>query len=324
MGMGDQHLPRLTALLRRARRRDVVRRLADSTGISVLAMSAALGVSIGVHHWTGFESRPIALIAGFTTSAVLLIVNFNRRLDPLAAAITLDRCNHTHDLLSTAWATRRDERAWINSIRILAEDACYRIQLPAPVGRFAPRLHLAAWLGLGSVLLAGVLLSPEADAVRGDRASGRITTNTTPSDGQTIGAPLARSQDASTDTPLPADAALAQSGSSSQRPTGSGDDAPGTGRSSEGVAGKLPGGTDADSFTRLLPGTTPATGNGAAAIAHAAGAGARGTIADSTRSHVAPWSTDTWPASRDAALAQARTGQVPEAHRELVRQYFDR
>ena len=38
---------------------------------------------------------------------------------------------------------------------------------------------------------------------------------------------------------------------------------------------------------------------------------------------IPPWRSPTWPADRDAALNALTSGRVPDAYRDLVREYFD-
>jgi hypothetical protein len=39
--------------------------------------------------------------------------------------------------------------------------------------------------------------------------------------------------------------------------------------------------------------------------------------------NAAPWTSDRWPADRAAALQAVQDGRVPDAYRDLVRDYFD-
>ncbi len=325
-----RELGRLADLLRRARKREAARRLADAVWASLVIVSALLAIAIVLGAWLTIDLFATTLIGGAVMMMLIVLVRLVRTPDALATAISLDRLNHTSELLSTAWATRREDNPWITPIRAMANQACDTVRLPRAIGRFSPRLHLAAWTGLICVLVAGVLFRSEPTKNDPTNHHASIAMATPDPESQPVGAALNVAREATTDAPLPGDPSASQTGSGDglQRPSNRGDDAAGAGQSSEGVAGKLPNETSAaaNPFDRLLPPIHANAGQGPLATQALPGNARGGSVNNNDpTSAIAPWdASESWSASRQLAAEQIIAGRVPEAHRDLVRRYFDR
>jgi hypothetical protein len=268
----------------------------------------------------------------------------------LAAAAEADRQLRLSDLLGTAYLLRRSQTGDDFAAVVLAQ-AEARCRGVSPSVVILDRWGARGWGGVGLVvaLVTGLsLVGPDdrrsearaslssagpqswRDLERHDRERGNVGQSTATPDYRRAkpgtGADDADPLKSAVSTSEPA----GRNASAMKDPAGAGGAAEGTGggtgrsasRENTGAA-QTPagaGGRGADDKG------TSAGGGGATARAGnetAGGGGAAGVGGDS-RPPAPVWRSDQWPADQEAARAAVRGGAVPEAYRDLVRDYFER
>jgi hypothetical protein len=339
-------------------RRLVLLRFLEKTGLGTLTGAAVAAAAISLLTWRGEPALVPTVAALALGAAVGFLWGLGHLPTSLDAAAEADRQLGLADLLGTACSIRsrpresdRDESAepWLATVLALADARCAG-QPPSDV--ILRRLHARAWAGiaLSAALVVSVAAlvsdSPRAvaagrraaetvptgaDRPEARRAAGRpalppSASAATPASPQEQSSP----SPAGTTTDTSADASAATPPSDSGRRGTAADG--GTGRGS--AASRLPPRTAQPPAEPSSPAATPpATGvipaGGAGSPATTPSAPDRSAIPGTTASSSAtsaapPWRTETWPADARRAGAAIDSGQIPAAHRDLVRDYFDR
>ena len=342
-------------------RRLVVVRALECAAVGTLAACAVAALLIPVLLWCDRPAlRPSVglLLIGAAAGLAWGIVRGPTRLQAAAEA---DRQLGLADLFGTALTVAprpresdRDAEAapWLQTVLSLA-DAASRAHAPSEV--ILHRLHARAW---GGIALAALLVLSLAALVenqpRADAAARRLADGARARDPQSPGpadTPEASSR-AARATPAPAasggpvtgpdrdDAGRtvqeSSDGAPAEKPT-----SPGGQNATSGDNGA--GGGSAKARRPLVSARLPAAPNAVAGPSSeqgvaGGGAGAVGVArpsadgADSGSSGGAstpspatpPWRSPAWPADVARANAAVEAGRVPAAHRDLVRQYFNR
>ncbi len=318
--------PRFDRFVTAVHRRAVAVRLIEGFGAGV-GVGAGLALFIiliqlrdGVH-WQG-----IAIFGAFP-AVCSAIAWWRDRPSRLAAVIEADRQLKLDDLLSSAMTAKDD--AFGHAVRAMAERACLSL---SPSQVILNRFGVRAWGGIGlawaTVIILVLLAGNGADSRAGDRSLATSSGVSAKSGEMT----------ASSAEHL----AGAEQGADDPRNTGSTDVEPSTtGQASKtgskvGDASTGSGGGHAETgSSRVAPTESHAATGGATSpngeTAGGTGAGRPGTGSTTSGGlggsradrSAAPWRSDHWPADRATALQSVRDGRVPDAYRDLVRDYFE-
>lgn len=337
----------LQRFLRSIHRRLVLLRAAEAGAVGVAVASATALLLMPVLLWRGQDALGPALVMlglGLSAGAAWGLARRPRLLD---AAIEADNQLQLKDLLGTAWALyRRAEQAYDPfSAAVLASAEARCAQL-SPAAVVLSRLGLRSWSGVGLsaalVLTVGLMYSTP-DATSAQAVAHRP--GTTAPDGRE---PSSRLLAADVSRPdlrrppgrlMPGEDRTIGLGQPSGIEPGSaespGDSGPGSAdpHGTGGGAGWTrvsPG----DSFALVPRGGTPSTtggdGQSGGGIGPAdSGDGAAqtgGTVsaAESPSRPVPLWRGADWPQVQKRAMEAVQRGAVPDAYRDLVRDYFQR
>lgn len=298
------------SLLRRARRRWVGWRCAESAGIGA-ALGAGLAVGLVIAGATlGGATMSWDALALPAIGAVLGIALRLRSQPTLAeSAGELDRQLDLDDLLTTALLVPPDD-PFGAAVRSMARE---RARTLHPADLLVRRIGNRGWSAIAAVLVAlPVIILLRTDTLtlaRAERSKGpsveatggsgtyrsSATDNAGASDPSRGG-----SSESSTDSDL--DGATASDHQALPGPTGQGDDA---GRSGEGIGAII---------ARQTIGNADPTRAGTNRPAGVAGRGS---------SSAAPWTGSDWGIVRDEATRVLRDQRVPDETRDVVRRYFN-
>ena len=248
---------------------------------------------------------------------------------------------------------------WIETVLAAADAVCAR-HVPSQV--ILHRLNARAWGGIALaaalVVTVAALVSESPRAVAGGGAApsplaqGRVAQPEFSADERGVSAVRSpaparpsRTDPATTERPLdtaagsdaaepsgpaaPGNAAAARRDAASN--AGAGDGSSGGRQAATAQLPMPPRAADApDSAAgprRTPPGTGQTGGAGVASPAGSSGGDAAAPGVSATGDSPArtpPWHSDTWPADADRAADAINAGHVPAAHRDLVREYFER
>jgi hypothetical protein len=337
---------KLSIFVRRVYRRLIWMRILESAGLGVLAGSVLGLVLVGVLFWRGESALLLAELVLPLSALGGVVWAVLRRPTALNAAIEADRQLDLADLLATAWLLERNQSgdgdAFAAAVISMAEARCATL-FPSTV--LLNRLGARAWGGIGLagalVLTLGLMSANPLDsqAAANESAGGKSitarsevmgnpqTAGSSRKPGTAIVGDVRHEGDNSFDTtPNTSTTKSGQAGAndaaqSAANPDGSGSGA-GQSHSSPNNAAASPVGTQSKNQS---PGGTQAGGVGAATENATTGRGPSAQSAGGSSSRaVPPWSSDSWPAAQQAADAALRTGQIPPAYHDLVREYFDR
>ena len=345
----------LDRFVRALHRRLVMVRALECAGLGALAGCCFAAGLIPLLLWRDQPAMPptagaliIGALAGFVWGAT-------RRPSRLDAAAEADRQLGLADLIGTAWAVKRRDREsdrdaeaapWIASVLVTAEAACAR---HAPADVIFRRLNARTW---GGIALAAVVVvsvaglveqSPDARAAGEGATGSRLEALVTPLPRGAKSPDAAREQKPSTSLPRPSqptrDPSEEESANeSTQSPGERSADATGQGRAGDnGSAGgsarartpKPPSPARPESTT--APARAPedgpiagGAGSGAGANSGTIGRTASGTASGQSAAPTPPWRSADWPDDVRRAHEALGAGRVPDAYRDLVREYFDR
>ncbi len=299
--------------------------LATAAGIACLLTLVAewRGVAIG-------GLSPVLIGAAVIVGAAWGAIRPPTKLDAIMQA---DQQLQLADLLSSAMVSSRD--GFGQAVRAMAIRAC-TTRSPSQV--ILNRLGARAWSGIGlawaMVLVLSLLAGSGNDSHAGDSANGQIgkptqsstDARTSLANGRlTVGGREASSDDFSHLGP-PQDSQTAPGEhSATGKPTAS---ANSNGQQSSQTTAAhadhpaTPRGEGTNTTTD--PRAVTAAGNGASSKTNTS-PGRSGDSVTAARPDraAAPWSSDHWPTDRAAALQAVDAGRVPDAYRDLVRDYFD-
>ncbi|HEY8667434.1 MAG TPA: hypothetical protein VIL86_12255 [Tepidisphaeraceae bacterium] len=335
--------PILARFINSVHRRLLLVRMLEWTGIGLAAGAAVALILMTILISRDQPILPLGLAAlslGAAWGAIWAII---RRPSHLDAAIQADRQLGLSDLLSTA-ATISADDPFGQAVLHMAESRCAKL---SPSAVIAHRLGARAWGGIGLaaalVLTVGITfstasISPTNASDRGFLSPAELAMTRsekieptptrrfprTPADQPSENSPDASRLGTGSAQPNPA---------KTENPTDSAS-ARGHSTSTEGAGGGESHGADQHPNTATPPdqGTSAAHSNNGGAIVSGAGqatdSGTPGTSSSAAagapdRPHrAAPWSASAWPAARAAAGDALRQGAVPDAYRDLVRDYF--
>jgi len=313
-------------------RRAVATSIVERIGICLAIAAGAACLLALAAGWRGVDVWPIVIAIAVVAVAVGAAWGVLRRPSRLTAVLQADQQLKLADLLSSALTASDDDFGRV--VRALAERTCGQ---HSPSEVMLARYGARVWGGIGLAwamvivigLLAGNGSTSQADSrttnlqnVTG-AAPGQLTTASR--DTHSPGGKEATSENTShfggpTD-PQNTTANTAAQGKPTSPTAAGGQESATTGHASvDPTRTALPPNANASASSD----TTTAGGDGTSSQANVKpGQPAVGTVAarPGDRS-AAPWSSDRWPADRDAALHAVEAGQVPDAYRDLVRDYF--
>ncbi len=351
--------PHLDQFLRRLHRRLRALRWAEHAGLGLLIGAGFALAPVGLLTWRGAPSAvpsaaclALGLIGGVACGIA-------RRPTALDAAMEADCQLRLADLLGSALLVRRtaDNDPWSASVLAAAEAQCAGL---SPSLVLLHRLGLRAWGGIGlaaSLVLTVALLGGNPDDLRAARSADSAAVGSAADnpavpphpllDLQTSGAgPLAPRQDVQDElsnrtgdaTLSPASRPVTDSqniaeadpshGAAQATPDGHGG---GAGRTDtpHHHATEAPSVESSNPAVKPIGSGRTASGTGAPSeIANGSHGGEASTAvagsASSSKSHVAPWSSNRWNDDVRRAHEAVDSGRVPPAYQDLVRDYFDR
>jgi hypothetical protein len=332
--------------IRAVHRRMVLLRAVERLGLCALAACAACLILMPILIWRGQATTPLvaaALGAGLLAGLAWGVVS---RPTQLAAAIEADRQLGFSDLLGTAWLLRQNGTVDPVEQMVLAM-ATARCRAASPSTVVLNRLGVRSW---GGIALAGALVGglgllgsggsnaearvqaprtwQEIEAAQDQAdAAHRITTpdlrRAKPGNGSddddASSTPQTHTEDSTT---------AAATNSASENGAGGAND--GTGAGAGHSASKTATQTPQHPITGGASNATHtgATGNGGGGASvdsgHGSGTSGASAGAGGTRRAAPVWRGQTWATDQQTARQALRSGQVPEAYRDLVREYFER
>lgn len=335
----------LSTFIRRVYHRLLWMRVLESAGLGVLIGSILGLVLVGVLLWRGESALLLAewlLPLSAFGGVVWAVFRLPTALD---AAIEADRQLDLADLLATAWLLERKQNDAVDpfsaAVISMAEARCATL---SPSTVLLNRLGARAWGGIGLagalVLTLGLMSANPLDSQAAANESARATNaahsnpatnskaaSSTHIAGTAIVGDVRHEEDRvfdttpNTSTTKSNQAGANDSASSAANPDGSGSGA-GQSHSSPNNAAVPAVGTQSK---HQAPGGKQAGGVGAATENANISRGSSGQSAgDSSSRAVAPWSSNSWPAAKQAADAAVRSGQIPPVYHDLVCEYFDR
>lgn len=332
----------------RVHRRYLVLRVLECAGLGVLGGCAAAAPLLAIALWRGYPTINLAVAALAVGVAAGLLWGGTTRPTPLSAAMEADRQLGWADLLSTALTTCRiDGDPWTSAVAATADARC---RGAAPSSVILNRLGARAWGGVGlaaSLVIVLGLLPTYAAPIRAGEQGSTPNPFAVPQPPETER--FARAMPAARRTPPQQEQA---DGSASRVGTNASDpptqdrttQPPGNSAAVHQVTSSDPNGQGsgaAHSNARTSPSPASiadathahATGNGrntsggageSTSHPHAGHDAASGSAASSSPDKSAPpWDSSQWPRRARQAHELLDSGQVPDAYRDVVREYFD-
>jgi hypothetical protein len=356
--MGASQLDRFVKSLHR---RLLVIRALESAALGALAGCVLAAGLMPLLLWRGEPALPPTAGALAVGALAGLAWSVTRRPTPLDAAAEADRQLDLADLLGTALTVARSSREsdrdpdaapWLRTVLSVADATCAR-HTPAEV--ILHRLHARAWGGIALAAVGVVSVAALTSQTPGARAApdGSASTplqalarafprDTTPRPAAAPaerlsphGTPRGQQTDpatSATDDPASAESSDERSTASPGNRSATGDNgtAGGSARARTTKANESPAVPSAAPRSPASPSSEGAVAGGSGAGASAAPKGPAGAAIAGTAgsaagtSLVPPWRTSQWPADVRRAHDALNTGRVPDAYRDLVRDYFDR
>jgi hypothetical protein len=241
-------------------------------------------------------------------------------------AVALDQTNQTHDLLASAWAMRTSEEPFAGIIRGLAISRTTQpLKLPVALGRFGPRLHVAAILTLIACGLASSLIQTRDSAARNDPNRTIAANSSDPPD--RIVSPIRPPRTGESDVSQTASATEPGTASTAHatgaNPTASGNPISGQegGRANDGTTSQI---DPKNAMNPTASGQNPGSGDGTSSNTSGEGVARGSAGAESPAGQTAPWQSTGWASDRTAALDRAQNADYSLRQRELIRAYFQR
>lgn len=313
--------PLLVAHLRRLRLRAILARLGDAAVIGGGAGAAA--VLINLLAGSPFSPVPLLVIVAVLITLLPLV----RPPTLVETAMRVDDENRLNDLLSSALLTSDRDDDWCRILRMQAEATLDSLVTPR-LNRFGLRVHAACWM-----IAAAVLVAAMVGRSMGSRDA-RLLASVAESANSGARSDLTRLNRAGGIRAREAESEMNLPGADHATPSGSGDHRAAAG---EAADGRGAGRANSIDMSPTLPrdlvqsdasgsnGTVRGGASGRATDGSGDRSTRHGVVRDDSASRrVAPWMTDAWPERRAAALSAVDAGRVPDAYRDLVRDYFDR
>ncbi len=323
-------------------RRAVVMAVVERIGLSLAAgagVACLLALAAG---WRGVDVWPIVFAIVAVSVVVGIAWGVMRRPTALDAIMQADQQLNCADLLSSALLSSATDSTddstgdFGQAVRVMADRACAK---HSPSEVMLARYGVRAWGGIGlawaMVIVISLLAGNGATSQAHEKGSLVVNAaalkssdpfNSARRDIRTPGG-----HEATSDThsqfggPIGPNHAVANTASAQGKPTSpaaaGGQESADTGRAAvDPTRNAIATNAHPPSPTATLT----AGGDGAASSNHATpGKSSTGVVAARPADRpAAPWSSDRWPTDRDAALHAVQSGQVPDAYRDLVRDYF--
>lgn len=324
----------LERFLTKVHRRLILSCFLEAIGGGMMIGSIAAMPLVGILAWRGRST--LELLAGMLVAGLVAGVLWQARRCPsrLDAAQEADRQLGLADLMSTAWLVRASDDPWVVSVLARAEQ---RSAMLWPGDVVVRRYGGRAWSGIGLTIaftigLAMLGVEPHGTVAAGAPLIPSLQDNRSASDSP---------YDARHDAPSPGSYADSAATPVTVEPA----DASGV---SAGSSGNVPGnatGTENGKETGEFPSQSLRDIAADGSYSHAGGMGAGGVRASAKDADARrgfdlnfsggqsmlpedqdslPWDRDTWPTDRMQAQQPIESGDVPDAYRDLVRDYFDR
>jgi len=337
--MSEPAFRSLEAFARAVHRRATALRVIERTGAGVAVGCAFASVMLPVWWWQGRDATMISvtvLLLGATAGAVMSVVH---RASVTSTLALVDEQLQTSDLFTTAWSLTRAADVDPDFVAVVGARAARLCQKVSPSELVLNRYGGRAWTFAGLLVLLTLTLSmltapssaratiaedstvESSSADRLDTPVGHALRNTAnSSDASAEESPRPGFTEPSTDR-TDASAQLPRATSRTPR-----DDAPagaGNGTTSTPLVGEAPAGKPGGERSATT-GRGRVTSNGMASDDDEPGvadssAGRTGLIRSQ---RVAPWQSSDWFYAQSRATRAIEAGRVPDAYRDVVRDYF--
>lgn len=329
-------------------RRMILLRAAERLGLCLLGGCIVLFILMPILIWRSQGTTQLALVTLGTALFAGIAWALTSRPAKLAAAMEADRQLKLHDLLGTALLLQRTTSPGEIEQTVIA-------QAQASCSEFSPatvvlhRLGARGWggIGLAAALVGGLyLMSPDTSRAQASASTSPKSWQETELENEKANAthlvatPDMRRQregGGSDEDPLKSDPADPDQSTPAATATNTNQAAhndagatqEGTGAGAAQSASKTNPAKTTDNTSgnsRTNSQGTQTAGGGGTATENGNTTGKSGSTAAPVKSHKpAPiWQSQSWPADQESARSAIRSGQVPDAYRELVRDYFER
>jgi hypothetical protein len=315
--------------LARVHRRAVAWGVIDRVGrtLAAAAMVSVVLVLAGAHRQ--MPTWPIIGAVIAFAGAVGIAWGLIRRPTRLDAAMEFDRQLNLHDLLSTALLSPADDFG--GAVRAMANAACRKHSSSDVV---LNKLGRRAWGGVGlawAMVIVVSLLATQSNSSQAEQTGANSPASPRLADGSrrtmggrnpTVGGQEATSDDHSRIDQATNDSGPAKPSNGNARKSSSTDGGGEHASQATSANAQLPTSNANYAATGLSQGDKGVGDGGTTSIDLPAGRSGQGSASGTSNHPAPPWSSDHWPADRAAALQDVQAGRVPDAYRDLVRDYF--
>jgi hypothetical protein len=337
--------PTFEHFLHRARRHWTAWTILEHAALGLLFGSLCVLLLLPILLWRSQPNQSLAILLPSLGLAIGALAGLRARPSLRDVAHLADARFNTADLLSTALALRGSpdppDPSWHTNILLLAD---HRAATLSPAALTPHRLGTRAWSAIVLSTIAAATLGLFSITLQPDRAQALAAAPLTqlPIEWAQPAAPSADSLISHSTNPREAKAEttpdsqstqsteeISQATSLAPRPANSSQ----SGQSQSGNGGgsartdsaqiptshhnaNLPSNISSSTGTIAVGGLGPEGSNFTPAGT------TLGTVSNRSASPTAPWSTPAWPAAQSAAQNAINTHQIPDAYRDLVRDYF--
>lgn len=331
----------LLKFVRAVRRRMVLLRLLERMGMAIAGAAALSLLLAGVLIWRGQPAANVVSLFLSLAGAAGLVWGLMNRPTLLAAAEEADRQLRLADLLSTAMSVGEQtfDEPFAHTVHNLAVARCAALSPSALVLR---KLTGRAWSGIGlttALAVSAALLSSRPSLLQaqpGNSPFVALDRLNDPTAERAGGSPAWPDLTARPRGDAGTESDVGRTGNNSEANSGTtktGDGGTGNSNSSDGQgtgsASTPDGGGPRDPMN--VPGThakSGGTGPAAGGVGEAAGdaavgeGGSTSTSGSPLRAATPPWRSADWTNRQADALHAVESGEIPDAYRDLVREYF--
>jgi hypothetical protein len=329
--------------LARIHRRWVIVRAMERVGIAILVACAIAIALSSILIWRGESAMGLVGLTLAIGLVVGLIFGWLSRPTLFDAAVEIDRQLNLADLLATALSIRQSrtmvaddlDTKWSTTLIALAEARCQTITNESLALR---RFGVRVWGGIGlctAIVLTLGALSTNPLVLRAGNTpqkSGEIgfasadQTQASSNTGHSAIDPTnAQNPESAERTQMnDSDSSQVQTHSDSTHSSNIGSDQAGAGAGRTDVISPPSMQTAATGKNSTNTGTTFATGGGDVTVGGMHGDALPGIARDTTATQTPPWQSHDWPTAQKRANEQLRNQNIPDAYRDLVRDYFSR
>jgi hypothetical protein len=334
-------VPDFETFLRRARRHWMAWSITEHTALGLLGGCCAAVLLLPILIWRGEPGHWVAMILPSLGALAGTMVGFRKRPGLCHVALLADARFETADLLATALSLCESNDPWNAGILRMADACASRI---GPSNLTPHRLGPRAWSGIALALVAAAALGAFSVTAsnRGTHAVAAPTPHDAWSDWQQpksqrdgwIEHSAAPSRDARAETtpdsremsdsiaPSPADRSSTPSHAANREGQAESGAGAGSARTESSPIAVPRDHANSTANSSSNGGPVAVAGGGVETHASANDAKIAGAVSAQQQPLVLPWSSSSWPAVQRAALNAVDQGQVPDAYRSLVRDYF--